>query len=85
MPSKGAEEVVQFCGGLPAILHAAGISVPPDSAANDSANDESAASITFGLHEYERVRSILGNERRLGLRLLERESSIPEATLLAFR
>ena len=76
MPSRGAEEVVHFCGGLCKLLQAAGINVPPQ---------ESATEVCFDSSEYERLRSILGNERKLGIQLLERESSIPDATLAAFR
>ncbi len=87
----GAEEVVQHCGGLLAILKAAGLDL---SAARNAEgvpmlDDPTPASVTatfFPLARYEDMRATLGNQKRHRIMLINPgEGPIPEATLAAIR
>ena len=75
----GAEDVIAVCGGLPAVLSAAGLpaihlSVSPDGQA-----------VVYNFRDYVGVVRQLDNDRQRGWKVLHTASRIPEPTLAALR
>lgn len=80
---------MRFVGGLPVLLQAAGVDLSCENnqgcptAELNSPSD--VMSVTLPLKKYEDMKATLSNEKRLGIALLEENSSIPAPTLRAFR
>ena len=88
--ANGAGEVVEFCGGLVAILKAAGIDLKAAHQQNGMPLSETAEPITvsslyFDLKCYEDLKARLSNRKRLGISLVDPDGPIPEPTLAAIR
>ena len=87
----GAVEVVQHCGGLAAVLTAAGLDLSAAQTAEglpllEDPTPAAVTSVLFPLPRYEDVRMSLGNQKRHRIMLVNPgEGPIPEATLAALR
>ncbi len=88
--ARGAEEAVHYVGGLYAILTAAGLDlstakIADDVHLRDCPDPISLTEIQFELRCYEDVKARLGNKKRLGVDLIDRDGAIPVATLAGIR
>lgn len=88
--AAGAEDAVKYCGGLVAIVTAAGLSLGGAKVGSgiplpECSDPFSVTSVQMDFCSYEDVKARLGNQKRLGMQLIDPEGSIPEATLAAVR
>ena len=91
--ASGAGDAVVFCGGLLAVLSAAGVDLSsaeercPGILATQYNLDAAlkVQAVQLDLAGYEDVKATLTNLKRLKLKLVGKEGLIPEPTLAAFR
>ena len=86
----GAEEAVQFCGGVASIMTAAGVNM--EGARTQAgelfcsqADISAVTAVYMSLETYEDVKAKLTNRARLKLALVDRDGLIPDASLAAIR
>lgn len=98
VPAVGADEAVKFCGGLLAVLLAAGVdtgvAIPcperteaaiADSSEAAAADETPEDTVFFPLATYDRLKAALMAQQQAGLSLLGPAAVIPDKTLGALR